>query len=421
MSPLHRLFRRASTWLASAGWPGQREVPQSCYNHRLIWKCLNELTTSRADAVDLGRDLVRLVSHHFPVLSVSIWFVSADRATLELAAATGPMKDDSELETQLRMFDTTTLKQFKEHPRAVDLEGRAAPWISTLRKTYPSALPRNGPRICAPLVARGEFLGVLLLGDGIGPRAFDTTDFEALEYVTEHVASSLLNIQLSERLMQTKQLVAFQMMAAFFVHDLKNSASTLNLTLRNLPLHFGDPAFRQDALRGVTKTVEHINRLVDRFSALRHEFTHELVECDLNELVDRTLSHFESPSELVVEKRLAPAPKIPIDPDQMANVITNLVLNARDAMDGKGVVRVATRHENDWVVLAVADHGCGMSSEFVRSSLFRPFKTTKKTGLGIGMFQSKMIVETHGGRISVSSAPGKGATFQVFLPTRQTA
>jgi signal transduction histidine kinase len=79
-------------------------------------------------------------------------------------------------------------------------------------------------------------------------------------------------------------------------------------------------------------------------------------------------------------------------------------------------VRIETRSEPNWVVLAVEDNGCGMSPEFIAGGLFRPFQTTKKSGLGIGMFQSKMIVEGHGGRITVASEPGKGTTFQVLLP-----
>ncbi|MGZ5025457.1 MAG: ATP-binding protein, partial [Chthoniobacterales bacterium] len=82
----------------------------------------------------------------------------------------------------------------------------------------------------------------------------------------------------------------------------------------------------------------------------------------------------------------------------------------------KGRVSVRTGTLNGWAVVTVADNGCGMSPAFLRDSLFRPFKTTKKNGLGIGMFQSKMIVEAHGGNIQVESETGAGTTFRVLLP-----
>ena len=75
-----------------------------------------------------------------------------------------------------------------------------------------------------------------------------------------------------------------------------------------------------------------------------------------------------------------------------------------------------TTEIDGWAVLTVADSGGGMSSDFINQSLFHPFKTTKKNGLGIGMFQCKMIVESHGGDIAVSSVVGKGTTFRVNLP-----
>ena len=92
------------------------------------------------------------------------------------------------------------------------------------------------------------------------------------------------------------------------------------------------------------------------------------------------------------------------------------VLNARDAVADGGQIRIATKRSNGWAVLQVSDNGCGISPEFLGQSLFRPFQTTKKKGIGIGMYQSKMIVEAHSGRIEVESQLGKGTTFRVLLP-----
>ena len=101
--------------------------------------------------------------------------------------------------------------------------------------------------------------------------------------------------------------------------------------------------------------------------------------------------------------------------------MTNLLLNAWDAVGAAGQITVQTGQRDSRAVLSVSDNGCGMSEAFLRDSLFRPFQTTKKKGLGIGMFQSKMIVEAHQGTIQVESEPGKGTTFRVILPLQSHA
>ena len=81
-----------------------------------------------------------------------------------------------------------------------------------------------------------------------------------------------------------------------------------------------------------------------------------------------------------------------------------------------------TTRQGEWVALSVSDNGCGMTEQFIKNSLFRPFRSTKKKGLGIGMFQSKTIVEAHQGKIHVESELGVGTTFRVMLPLKcQTA
>jgi signal transduction histidine kinase len=181
-------------------------------------------------------------------------------------------------------------------------------------------------------------------------------------------------------------------------------------------VHYQDPQFREDALRGISKTVAHINDVISRLTVLRHELAVQAVECDLNELVTDTLNAQGQATGMELVKELRPLPKVRLDPAQIQRVLTNLVLNAREALGSGGVIRVETSQRNGWVVLSVSDNGSGMSAEFIQARLFRPFQTTKKKGIGIGMFHSKMIVEAHRGRIEVESEPAKGSAFRVLLP-----
>ena len=106
-----------------------------------------------------------------------------------------------------------------------------------------------------------------------------------------------------------------------------------------------------------------------------------------------------------------------MDSEQIQKVLTNLVMNAKEALNGNGLIEVATIQEGSTVGFLVRDNGCGMSEEFIQKSLFRPFKTTKKKGLGIGLFHSKLIVEAHRGTFEVISTVGAGTEFRVLLPS----
>ena len=94
----------------------------------------------------------------------------------------------------------------------------------------------------------------------------------------------------------------------------------------------------------------------------------------------------------------------------------NLVTNALDALAGDGVVTVKTYSDGGWAVLSVSDTGCGIPEDFLRSGLFTPFRSTKKGGWGIGLYQCKAVVEAHRGTIEVASKEGTGTTFWVRLP-----
>jgi len=226
----------------------------------------------------------------------------------------------------------------------------------------------------------------------------------------------LLNIRFAGELAHARELEAFRTMSAFFVHDLKNAAASLNLMLKNLPVHFNDPEFRQDALRGIGNTAQRIDDMIARLSELRQRPEAVRVDTDLNQVVSTTLASVTSMPGVEWISELEPVPAILADPEQLQSVVTNLIMNARDAIGSGGRIQVRTGHRGNRVVLSVVDNGCGMSPAFIRDSLFRPFQSTKKKGLGIGLFQSRAIVLAHGGGVQVESEIGKGTSFHASFP-----
>ena len=192
-------------------------------------------------------------------------------------------------------------------------------------------------------------------------------------------------------------------MSAFFMHDLKNLAAKLSLVTQNLPVHFDNPEFRDDALRAVSQSVSKINGMCTRLSLLSQKLELRPKESDLNEFVEETLSGLDTYLKVPVVRDLHPVSPLAIDPDQMQKVLVNLLMNAHDAIADDGQIKVCTESRDGWAELSVSDNGSGMSKEFVEKHLFRPFQTTKKQGMGIGLFHCKTIVEAHGGRIEVES------------------
>ena len=393
-----------------------RYFQRPLYDYRSVWRRFTEDTAACVNAAELCQAAVKLVTDIFQALSVTLWLVDDKRENFVFAASTFLSEAKANNLKPQNTEAMEVMRALEKHPDPVDLDASKESWTEVIRRCHPDEFRKGGHRVSVPMISGGEVMGLIILGDRVGGVGFSWQDFDLLKCIADQLAAGLLNAQLSQRLLQAKEMEAFQTMSAFFVHDLKNTTSTLNLMLKNLPEHFNDPEFRADALRGIAKTVEHINHLIGRLSLLRHELRIKPVESDLNEVVARSLAGWEEAAGVSLLKNLGAIPKIPLDQEQMLKVVTNLVLNAREAVLPSGEVRIETAQSNGWVILTVSDNGCGMAPEFLNRSLFRPFQTTKKNGLGIGLFQSKMIVEAHKGKVQVESQPGKGTTFRIILP-----
>ncbi|HEX7651896.1 MAG TPA: ATP-binding protein, partial [Verrucomicrobiae bacterium] len=396
-----------------------RHFQRPMFDYRTVWRKFTEATATCVNQTELCQAAVKSVTDIFQALSVTIWLVDDKKENLTFAASTFLSPARAERLPPPKDQLATAIHHLREQHEPLNIDLTNEPWVVALRQCHPEEFHKGGHRVCVPLIVGGDILGIVILGDRVGGTPFTWQDFDLLKCIGDQIAAGLLNTRLSQKLLQAKELEAFQTMSAFFVHDMKNTANTLNLMLQNLPVHFDNPEFRADALRGIGKTVDRVNHLISRLGSIRNELQIKPVETDLNTVVARALEGWEEVAGINLKKEFGSLPKFQFDPEQMLKVATNLIFNAREAVNQNGMVQISTQEKNGVVMLTVTDNGCGMSREFMERQLFKAFQTTKKNGLGIGMFQSKMIVEAHQGRLEVTSEPGQGTSFTVILPLKK--
>lgn len=386
------------------------------FDYRAVWQTFISQTANKVEQKDLCESVVRLISDIFHAMSVNLWLLQDSKTKLTFGASTSMTADKAQITLRKTPTVMEALKRLGENGHPVNLDCVKEKWAFPLRQLHPMQFQRSGNLVAAPLISGDQLLGMITMGDRVGGLPFSIQDMDLLNSITDHAAACLMNIQLSHSLLDAKQLEAFQAMSAFVVHDLKNTASTLSLMLKNLPVHFDDPSFRQDALRGIGRTLEHLNSLIRRLMLVRDNVTPKHESHDLNQIVEEACMCLERDDEIHITKKLNASQNVVLDRSMMMTVVTNLILNARDATGPQGHIIVETSIHDDEAILTVSDDGCGMVSEFIGNSLFHPFKSTKKNGIGIGMFHCKMLVEAHHGRIDVESQPDHGTTFRIYIP-----
>ena len=233
-------------------------------------------------------------------------------------------------------------------------------------------------------------------------------------------------LQQRERLLQAERVAAWRELARRLAHELKNPLFPLQITVENLlrarslpPAEF-DEVFEESA-RTLRDEIMHLKIIIGRFSDFSKMPQPELQRVDVNALVEKAAalhrSQLQQSSQPVsLELELDPArPQAELDPELMHRVLSNLLLNALDAMPKGGRITLATRSTPEGIEISVSDSGQGLTPE-ERDRLFTPYYTSKQHGTGLGLAIVQSVVSDHGGSIGVSSEPGRGATFTIRIP-----
>jgi putative PEP-CTERM system histidine kinase len=262
-----------------------------------------------------------------------------------------------------------------------------------------------------PLFGGEQLKGFIVLGQPINNKeVYIYEDYDLMKTIARQAYLAIMHQRLSEQVAHTREIEAIGNVAAFVAHDLKNLVSNLSLIVENAARYIHNPDFQKDMLTSLGNTVVKMQTLISRLKNLGDQYHFNQQPVNLLELAERT-------AHLVVGSRVTvsgTAEIVCVDENEIQKVILNLVMNGIEASVPHEPVAIEVGCTNV-PFIKIIDRGCGMTARFLRTDLFKPFRTTKKQGLGIGLYQCRQIVEAHGGRIEVNSEEGRGSAFTVWF------
>jgi putative PEP-CTERM system histidine kinase len=303
----------------------------------------------------------------------------------------------------------------------LDQVPEAADWFTEIPRAW----------LAVPLNHFGELIGFVVLTRSRGGFRLDHEVFQLLRVVGREVASRVAEQRAARILSQTRELREYSQRFAFVLHDIKNVSGQLSMLLSNAEVHAGNPEFQRDMLATVRASVGKISRLLSRLQADRQERTHALVDPlerigDVVEANPLTRSDRRGQARVIItpdpgSDLAASLGGVAIEAESFDAVVAHLLNNAIEASPPELPVRVEVRQEGLSMVIDVIDEGPGMSPEFIRDELFRPFASTKRDGHGIGVYQARELLREAGGDLVVLSRVGSGTTMRLLLPIVRVA
>lgn len=380
------------------------------YDYREEWLRFTQTLTAQDSPQSMGEQVIRGLANMVESPAGILWLREAGQESYRQSARWNLPECASiePLNSPLCRFLLTSgwvinLEEYRCFPARYN--GFELPtWLSELPNAW----------LIVPLMAGSEMHGFVILSSSRTPLNVNWEVNDLLRTAGCQAASFLAKMQATEALLEVRKFDAFNKMSAFVVHDLKNIVTQLSLMLKNAERHHNNPEFQQDMLMTVDHAVERMRQLMMQ---LREGAPPPGGICGVN-LADVVLRIQKDKMnqgrsiDVRIQERLVARGH----DERLERVIGHLVQNALDASTNEGKVWISVERKNDKATIEVGDTGQGMTKEFIRDRLFKPFQSTKDSGMGIGAYESAQYVRELGGEMSVESEPGIGTRILVSLP-----
>ena len=318
-------------------------------------------------------------------------------------------------------LDMAAIREIEQHAYVADLDelraGRNHPQIDPPLPGWLLSEPRAWALV--PLLHFEKLVGAVVLARPLHTRALDWEDFDLLRVAGQQLASYLAENAGQEALAEAARFDDFHRRIAFVMHDIKNLASQMGLLARNAESHADNPEFRADMLVTLRNSADKLNALLARLSRYGATAVGPLVAVRADEVAQAAVKQSSARHTVVLVER-EPV-EVAAERGSLEQVLLHLIQNAIDASAPDSPVFVRVASEGLSGLIEVTDTGCGMSPEFVRSRLFKPFDSTKQGGFGIGAYEARELVRAMSGRLEVDSHERLGTRFTIRLPRADTA
>jgi putative PEP-CTERM system histidine kinase len=380
------------------------------YDYRQEWLRFTAMLSTKSSPQEVGMLVVHGLADMVECPAGSLWSrgLDGDRF-VQTARWNTPASEDAE------PVDSPFCRFLREQEWIVDIdEFRAQPrrygdltvplWLSTSASAW----------LVVPLLVADQLIGFVVLSR---PRTAIEPNWEVrdlLKTAARQAAGFLAQMQATEALLEARKFDAFNRMSAFVVHDLKNIITQLSLMLKNAQRLQHNPEFQQDMLLTVESSLEKMRQMMMqlREGAKPVGGSSGVELAPMARRIEATVRGRGRQLDVQVVDEVCTRGH----EDRLERVIGHLVQNALDATPASGKVWLRLQQSSGRAMVVVGDTGAGMSREFVQTRLFRPFSTTKDSGMGIGAYESFQYIKELGGSVDVQSEIGSGSVVTVLLP-----
>lgn len=380
------------------------------YDYREEWLRLTGLLSVKEAPEEIGASVIKGLADLLHCRGGELWLADQDGRAFVQAARRNSGAREERIDR-----DSPFAKNLRDREWIIDLnELRGAPASSSEVEAPEWLVEDASSWLVIPLIVGERLTGLVILAQSNSGLRLNWEARDLLKTASRQAAGFLELMRATEALLEARKFDAFNRMSAFVVHDLKNIVAQLSLMMQNAKRLKDNPEFQEDMLVTVENSLEKMRRLMLQ---LREGATPVGVSAGVRlvPLVNRIEAAARARGralEVTVEGDVVTRGH----EERLQRVIGHLVDNALDATADGGTVQVGLRRSGSQAEVRVSDTGRGMSEEFVRTRLFKPFQSTKGSGMGIGAYESFEYVRELGGQITVDSEEGRGTTITVALP-----